>query len=96
MDLEWDEEKRRITRQMRGLDFADVVRFEPDSLLTVEDMRQDYGEARFNTTGMLDGVPCTFCWTVRDGCMRIISMRKINDRERKVYERARLRTPDAG
>ena len=96
MELEWDEEKRQKALQERGGDFADVVYFDPDSVVIDLDTRRDYGEVRYNWTGALDGVLCRFCWTPRNGKMRIISMRKINDRERKVYERARSRTPDPG
>lgn len=96
MELEWDEEKRRRNLRERGLDFADVVYFDPDSVVIDVDARRDYGEVRYNWTGSLDGVLCRLCWTPRNGKMRIISMRKINDRERKVYESARSRTPDAG
>jgi uncharacterized DUF497 family protein len=86
VELEWDEEKRKRTLEERGLDFADIARFDPDSLITQMDDRRDYGEPRFNSTGYLDGTLCSFCWTPRNGRMRIISMRKINARERKVYE----------
>lgn len=86
MELEWDEEKRLQVLVERGLDFADVDKFDPDSLQTSEDRRHDYGEVRFNTFGYLDGTLCTYCWTLRNGRKRIISMRKANDRERKAYE----------
>jgi uncharacterized protein len=96
MELEWDEEKRQRNLRERGLDFADVVYFDPESILVDVDTRRDYGEIRYNWTGYLDGVLCRLCWTPRNGRMRIISMRKINDRERKVYERVKPRAPDAG
>ena len=86
MELEWDEEKRQKALIERGVDFADVDRFEPESLQTFEDLRFDYGETRFNTYGYLDGALCTYCWTQRGSRTRIISMRKANDRERKIYE----------
>jgi uncharacterized protein len=96
MELEWDEEKRQATLRERGLDFADVVYFDPQTVLIDVDTRRDYGEVRYNLIGSLDGVLCRVCWTPRQGKMRIISMRKINDRERKVYERVKPRAPDAG
>jgi uncharacterized DUF497 family protein len=34
MELEWDEEKRRETLRERGLDLADVVRFEMGTAIT--------------------------------------------------------------
>jgi len=86
LELEWDEEKREKALAERHLDFADVARFDQNSLQTFEDRRYDYGEVRFNTYGYLDGVLCTYCWTSRNGRQRIISMRNANDRERKSYE----------
>ena len=94
MDLEWDEAKRQQTLRERRLDFADVPDFDPESVVTHIDQRRDYGETRYNSTGYLNGVLCSFCWTERGGKLRIISLRKINDRERKVYERARPRITD--
>lgn len=94
MDLEWDEDKRLKTLAERGLDFADVVNFDFDSVVTFEDLRSDYGEARFNSFGYLDGALCTFCWTMRGKKVRIVSMRKANDREQKKYEAPALARRD--
>ena len=44
MDLEWDEEKRQQTLRQRGLDFADVLDFDPESVVTHIDQQRDYGE----------------------------------------------------
>ena len=53
--------------------------------LTVEDDRRDYGEGRFITIGFLDGVMVVTVWTPRGLRRRIISMRKANERERRLY-----------
>ena len=53
--------------------------------LTVEDDRRDYGEARFITIGFLDDAMVVLVWTPRNDGYRIISMRKANERERKLY-----------
>ncbi len=86
MELEWDEVKRLGTLRERHLDFADVARFDYDTVVTWPDDRRDYGEARFNSYGYLDGVLCTYCFTMRQGRLRVISMRKVNERERQRYE----------
>jgi uncharacterized DUF497 family protein len=90
VELEWDEAKRRSTLAKRGLDFADVVRFDYDTVVSIPDVRRDYGEQRFNAYGYLDGVLCTYCFTYRNTRMRIISLRKANDRERKKYQTGTL------
>lgn len=86
MELEWDEGKRQEALVERGVDFADIVDIDADSLRTWEDFRRDYGERRFISYGYLHSRLCTFCWTQRGGSTRIISMRKANGRERKRYE----------
>lgn len=53
--------------------------------LTVEDDRQDYGEVRFITIGMLDRRMVVMVWTWRPPARRIISLRKANDREHELY-----------
>jgi len=53
--------------------------------LTVEDDRQEYGESRFITIGFLDDVMVVLVWTSRGDASRIISMRKANERERRLY-----------
>ena len=53
--------------------------------LTVEDDRPDYGEVRFITIGFLDDTMVVLVWTPRDDARRIISMRKANERERRLY-----------
>lgn len=87
MELEWDEDKRQRTLEERGLDFADVNRFEFSQAVTRPDRRMDYGEERFNSIGYLDGQLCNVCWTIRNGRFRIISLRRCNERERKKFEK---------
>ncbi|WP_185983922.1 BrnT family toxin [Aureimonas mangrovi] len=87
MEFEWDEAKRWWNLETRGLDFADVAYFDMNTVLTFEDRRRDYGEPRYNSIDLLFGRLCTFYWTPRGKRVRIISMRKANDRERAQYER---------
>ncbi|WP_297513248.1 BrnT family toxin [uncultured Caulobacter sp.] len=85
MDIEFDEEKRRQTLEHRGLDFADAVLvFEGPELTSVDD-REDYGEDRLQTVGLLNGRLVMVIWTRRGETRRIISMRKCNDRERRKF-----------
>ena len=53
--------------------------------LTVEDDRQDYGEARFITIGFLDDAMVVLVWTPRGSACRLISMKKANERKRRLY-----------
>ena len=82
MVVEFDENKRRFTLDVRGLDMARAGEVFAGATLTVADDRKDYGEDRFITIGFLDGSMVILAWTPRDGAHRIISMRKANERER--------------
>lgn len=83
--LEWNEEKRQLTLEKRGLDFADAARVFAGDVLDIEDTRKDYGECRIVTFGHLNGRMMTITWTQRGDNRRIISMRKANEREHKKY-----------
>ncbi|CZT33774.1 hypothetical protein GA0004734_00007960 [Rhizobium sp. 9140] len=85
MELEWDEEKRQKNLRERGIDFASAAAMDPSSALTAIDSRSDYGEMRFLVFGFIEARLHVLCWTPRDGRMRVISLRKANEREQKAY-----------
>jgi uncharacterized DUF497 family protein len=70
---------------MRGLDFARASEVFSAHHFTAEDCREDYEEQRFITVGNLDNRMVIFVWTPRGEARRIISMRKANEREQKIY-----------
>ena len=90
MKIEFDEAKWAATLEARRLDMARAGDVFAGESLTVQDDRQDYGEDRFLTVGFLDGEMVVLVWTPRRNAQRIISMRKANERERRLYG-ARLR-----
>jgi uncharacterized protein len=58
-------------------------------VLTVRDDREDYGEVREISIGMVDGIAVlTVVHTDRQGKVRIISARPASERERRRYEEA--------
>ena len=83
---EWDEEKNRKNQSKRGLSFEDAEEVFAGPCVTFEDTRQDYGEKRMVTFGLLDGRLVVIAHTSRGESTRIISMRKGNDREKKTYQ----------
>ncbi|MCY4399783.1 MAG: BrnT family toxin [Gemmatimonadetes bacterium] len=85
MRIEFDEAKRAATLKARGLDMARASLVFAGATLAVEDDRQDYGEVRYITIGFLDEAMVVIVWTRRDTAHRIISMRKANERERRLY-----------
>jgi uncharacterized DUF497 family protein len=84
---EWDEAKNASNFAKHGLRFEDAkwVLSSPASI-TFEDDRFDYGELRLVTMGLLEGRLVVIAHTPRGRVTRIISMRKGNRREEKVFE----------
>ncbi len=85
--IEWDKEKRDWTLRHRGLDFADVALVEWDQAVTSVDTRKDYGEVRFHTLAPIQDRLCAFAWCQRGDRIRVISLRKANQREVQSYGR---------
>ena len=52
----WDETKRRRNLKDHGIDFADLGDFFGGDLLTREDVRDAYGERRYQSVGIVNGV----------------------------------------
>jgi uncharacterized protein len=77
----YDPAKRRKTLIERGLDFEDAADVFGGATLTLLDDRQDYGEPRFQTYGLLAGRLVIIVWTQRGADRHVISMRKCNARE---------------
>jgi len=84
--IEFDEKKRLETLRVRGLDMALAGEVFAGPILTIPDDRRDYGEKRCITIGYFDMAMVVIVWTSRNEKIRIISMRKANERERKLYE----------
>jgi uncharacterized DUF497 family protein len=88
--FEWDERKRRRNLAERGIDFFDVLAvFDASQRVEFEDIREDYGERRYVILCPLDGRLFHVTYTVRGSNRRIISARKANRREQRIYDRHR-------
>jgi uncharacterized DUF497 family protein len=88
--FEWDEQKRRQILTERGIDLLEVLAlFAAPERIEFEDVRKDYGERRFVLLCPLDGRLLHVTYTMRHGNRRIISARKANKREQRIYERYR-------
>lgn len=88
MKVEWSDKKRNETLAERGLDFADVGSIDWRLAFTNEDRRKDYAEVRFVTMAPIHDRLCVFVWCWRGDAIRVISLRKANERERKLYDEA--------
>ena len=93
MDFEWDTSKNQSNVIKHGIDFEQAKKvFEDPNLLTYEDTRRQYGETRKVSIGRLllttrqRIIIAVVVHTDRQGKIRIISARKANRRERRIYE----------
>lgn len=87
MKFEWDTQKSETCFANRGFDFAYAARafFDPGRMVR-RDERHDYGETRYILFGLIEHRLFCVVFTVRRGRIRIISARKANLREVKVYD----------
>lgn len=88
MRYKWDEAKNRSNRAKHGLDFADAEQVFAGRCVTFVDDRFDYGEKRLVSLGTLAGRVVVMAHSPRGhDATRIISMRKANRREQKIYQK---------
>lgn len=87
--IEFDPAKSARNVATRGLPFEKAAGFDWETALVVEDDRRDYGESRFRALGMIEGALHAMAFTPRRAGIRVISLRRANRRERKLYEQTR-------
>lgn len=85
MRFTWDETKRRENLRKHGLDFADAERVFAGETFRREDTRYAYDETRMIAIGMLDAVTVLIVHVEDDETIRIISMRRADKHETKIY-----------
>ncbi len=85
MIFEWDEIKRRSNLRKHRLDFTDVNTVFSGITFTFDDERFEYGEDRYISLGLLQGVVVVIAHTERDDTIRVISMRRATGNEQKLY-----------
>ncbi|MDM8517689.1 BrnT family toxin [Desulfobacterales bacterium HSG16] len=85
MNFEWDDIKRKSNIKKHGIDFIDAPMVFNGYTLTIEDDRYDYGEERFVTFGILEGIVIAVVHTESKDSIRIISVRKATKHEQKTY-----------
>jgi uncharacterized protein len=84
--FEWDNAKDAACYKLRGFGFSLAsLAFDDRQRKIVPDIRQDYRELRFRCYGMIEGRLFVVVHTLRDRKIRIISARKGNARDLKIY-----------
>ncbi|MDG2176422.1 MAG: BrnT family toxin [Gammaproteobacteria bacterium] len=92
MEFDWDPGKRVENLQKRGLDFAKARHLFNSIVQITIDKRRDYGETRYQYMGLIDSQIVMMVYTIREDSIRIISLRKANEREKRFYQK-RPETP---
>ncbi len=86
MEFEWDAKKAARNKRVHGISFEFAVEVFLDvSRLEWFDGSQFYGEERWLTVGLADGVELLVAYTIRNETIRIISARKAESHEREEY-----------
>jgi hypothetical protein len=86
VQFEWDERKRKENIDKHSVDFLDAAAIFLGDRATVRDTRDDYGEERFQTIGVIDGDCYVVVYTHREGRVRLISARRGGRRDRRRYQ----------
>lgn len=86
MEITFDPAKNERNIRERGISFERVADFDFETATYKQDTRKDYGEIRIRAFGYLDGRLHALVFTERKGGIRVISLRKANQREMKKYE----------
>lgn len=85
MSITFDSAKNERNIAERGLSFERVAEIEWDTALIAEDTRRDYGETRMRVFALLDGRLDIAVVVPRGDELRVISFRKANRKEERLY-----------
>lgn len=81
MSKDFDPSKNEINQQRHGMSldrWSDL-----EIVAAMQDDRKDYGEIRYRAFGYIDGLACCLAFTLRDGKVRPISLRRAHAKEMK-------------
>lgn len=88
MLIEFDPAKSERNARERGLPFGRATDFDFAGALYTVDTRRDYGETRRRALGCIDGRVHALVFVETAEGIRVISLRKANRREVRLYEQA--------
>jgi uncharacterized DUF497 family protein len=86
MQFEWNARKHEQNLAKHGVGFDSIYDFDWDHAVIAPDQRRVYGEQRLIAFGSICGRIYICVYTMRGETRRIISLRKANAREEKIYE----------
>lgn len=84
--FEWDPKKESLNVKKHHFDFTTASQIWNGQIVEKIDNRRDYRETRVIATGQADGSVLVVVYTRRGEKRRIISARKANSREKRLFE----------
>jgi uncharacterized protein len=78
---DWEETKRAKNLANQGVDFALIEAFDWEQAIIEKDERRDYAEDRYRALGYIGNRLHSAVFTILQGNIRLISLRKANKRE---------------
>jgi uncharacterized DUF497 family protein len=88
MEIEYDPDKSAKNARERGLPFDLAAELEWPKAVIFTDDRFMYGEERLIAFAPMRGRLYTVCYVLRGQVRRIVSFRKANKREERLYAKA--------
>ena len=88
MQFVFDPNKDATNKEKHGVSLADGSDFEWDKAVLWPDVRRDYGEDRMVGIGYIGNCIFVIIFVDRAQERRIISLRKVNKREERIYAQA--------
>ena len=85
MRFTWCEPKRRANLKKHGVDFTDAEQVFAGPTFTFEDDREDYGEQRWVTLGLLGEQVMVIVHTENADEIHVLSMRKADNDEQLLF-----------
>lgn len=92
-EFEWDERKAESNLAKHGVPFAYAARvFLDPAVIDFDASHPEDGEARRKAVGMIEGSVFAVVYTERGGNTRIISARRCNAKEGRLYDEVQARS----
>jgi uncharacterized DUF497 family protein len=85
LQITFNEAKDVLNKSKHGVSLSEAEKLEWDDALIWHDTRRDYGEARMVALGAIGERLYCVIYVDREDVRRIISLRKANNKEKKLY-----------
>jgi len=86
MEFEWDVDKNKLNQKKHQISFEEAAEIFRYPTYEVADSRVNYGETRYIAIGRNNKlIIITVVYTEREGTIRLISARRANTQEKKLY-----------